>query len=95
MTAELFFSARVDEAGEKFLDACTRAGAQTALFRHPRGGPHGETLHTIVARLGRSDAPNRRVIVSGTHGIEGHAGSAIQCAVLGDATRRHGQMTPR
>lgn len=42
-------------------------------------GPEGETLSTDTLWLGPTDAERVLVLCSGTHGIEGYAGSAIQC----------------
>lgn len=42
-------------------------------------GPHGEPLSTDVAWLGPADASRVLVLISATHGVEGFAGSAIQC----------------
>ncbi len=41
-------------------------------------GPDGETLITDTAWIGAEDACNLLVIISGTHGIEGFAGNAIE-----------------
>ena len=65
-----------------FLDACADAGAMHECFRNPRADPQGEPLHTDVALLGRRDARNALVLCSGTHGVEGFAGSAIQTGLL-------------
>lgn len=88
MRSDDVFTRSVDEAEARFLQACAAADAEVASFRHPLRGPHGETLHTIVARLGPADASDHLVLVSGTHGIEGHAGAAIQCSILEDRSRR-------
>ncbi|MBI1195556.1 MAG: DUF2817 domain-containing protein [Gammaproteobacteria bacterium] len=46
---------------------------------HPLPGPDGGTLTCDVAWLGRNHKPRRLlVLMSGTHGVEGFAGSAIQ-----------------
>lgn len=79
---ESFFARTVDEADHLFRRACTRAGAQPVLFTHPLQGPHGEALATSVVQLGAADATNQLLVVSATHGAEGYAGSAIQCAAL-------------
>lgn len=42
----------------------------------------GETLSTDVSILGKSDAENVLIIVSGTHGVEGFAGSGCQIGFL-------------
>jgi len=66
------------EARHRFLAAANGAGARVASMTHPLTGPSGEVLATDVAVLGRPDAPARLMVVSGTHGVEGFAGSACQ-----------------
>ena len=39
-------------------------------------------MYTDVARLGPKDARSVLLVQSGTHGVEGYCGSAIQAAVL-------------
>lgn len=48
----------------------------------PPTGPAGEPLHTRHLWLGNSDASKVLVLISGTHGVEGLAGSAIQQDLL-------------
>lgn len=45
-------------------------------------GPHGESLHTDTLWLGKPEARRVVVLISGTHGVEGFAGSAIQIDLL-------------
>lgn len=61
-----------------FLDAARTAGALLTENPHPASGRVGEDLATDVAILGPSNAEAAIVIVSGTHGVEGYAGSALQ-----------------
>lgn len=77
-----FFTERVNEANDLFAAAARRAGAEIEEHLHPERGPSGEPLKALVARLGPADAEHALALVSGTHGIEGHAGSAIQAALL-------------
>lgn len=49
---------------------------------HASRGPEGEELAVDIAVLGGHDAERTLVIVSGTHGVEGYAGSACQVAWL-------------
>jgi hypothetical protein len=76
-----YYSERVDQAGARFRLAAAEAGAAVQVHAHPKTGPHGEALATMVAQL-NPDAPQSLVVVSGTHGVEGLCGSAIQCALL-------------
>ena len=85
MTDRSPFSASYGDARAKFLAAARASGARLAHYAHPHArGPEGEARYLDAATLGRSDAPNVMVIGSGTHGIEGYAGSAAQCAWMMD-----------
>ena len=76
------FSADYAEARAKFLAAAKAAGARIESFDNPVRGPQGLALSTEVAALGPSDAAAMLVAVSGTHGVEGFAGSAAQVGWL-------------
>lgn len=53
------------------------------LFTHPLTGPDGEKLCCDVLELSASKASdNVLVLVSGTHGVEGFVGSAVQQDIL-------------
>lgn len=67
-----------DVARRRFLDAAASAGAEITSFPHPQLGREGEELAIDVATLGPDDAESLLLIVSGTHGVEGYAGSALQ-----------------
>ena len=73
-----------DSARSEFLDGATAAGASIISHEHPGRGPQGAVLATDVAVLGPPDAPNRLLVISGTHGVEGFAGSMCQSAWLRD-----------
>lgn len=48
-------------------------------FAHPLAGPQGEALFCDVVFLGqKADPDNVLVLISGTHGVEGFTGSAVQ-----------------
>jgi len=50
------------------------------VIEHPLAGPDRQALYLDWLRLGQNNNPeNLLVLISGTHGIEGFAGSAIQC----------------
>src|SRR5512147_2685875 len=77
------FSDSYAEARRKFVDAARRAGAKLASYQHPgERGPGGEALCLDVSVLGPGDAARVFVVGSGTHGIEGYSGSAVQRAWL-------------
>jgi len=83
------FSATYAEARAKFLDAATGAGARLSAYVHPERGPDGGELTTDVAWIGPADAAAVLMLVSGTHGVEGHCGSGAQVDWLqrGEAAR--------
>lgn len=66
------------EARAAFLEAAASAGARLQSFQHPLRGVQGEDLFVDVAEVGPADATNVVLIVSGTHGVEGYCGSALQ-----------------
>lgn len=75
--AELAPSYRV--ARDRFLAAAHSRGATLEKSVLPvHEGLEGEELAVDVARLGPDDAPDVVVVVSGTHGVEGYCGSALQ-----------------
>jgi hypothetical protein len=92
MTDLSVFSSTYREARGKFLDAARASGARVAHYLHPEQKcPEGQALYLDVAVLGRPDAPNRMVVGSGTHGIEGFSGSAAQTAwIAGGGAKRIG-----
>ncbi|MFT5605951.1 MAG: hypothetical protein ACI9G5_002926 [Paracoccaceae bacterium] len=52
--------------------------------RHPEPGPDGKPLYADWLLLSKTANPSKLlVLVSGTHGVEGFVGSAIQCDLLG------------
>lgn len=76
-------------ARQEFLDAAATAGGTIVSHAHPERGPDGTVLATDVAVFGRPDARHRVLVISGTHGVEGFAGSMCQTLWLRDgvATR--------
>lgn len=68
------------DARARVLDLAHEHGASLASAVHPLAGPDGERLCTDVARFGAPPGEADRVLflLSGTHGVEGHAGSALQ-----------------
>ena len=65
----------------------------SSSFTHPLTGPRNEPLICDVVQLGLSDAPQQLlVLISGTHGVEGFTGSAIQgdcLPLLSEVLHRH------
>jgi len=66
----------------RFLAAVERLDGAVTRYPHPLAGPQGEALSTEVAVIGRADAPQVMLVVSGTHGVEGYYGSDSQIAWL-------------
>lgn len=80
------FSDNYVEAKRKFLDGAKRCSAATESFLLPTvKGPGGEDLEVHLATLGSAHADRVLMIVSGTHGVEGYAGSACQTYLLRSA----------
>lgn len=73
-----YFSSDYPEARQRFGEAAARAGARLFSYRHPARGPDGGELATDVAWLGPAEAEQVLVTISGTHGVEGFCGSAVQ-----------------
>lgn len=87
MNAQTAFSATYAEARAKFLALVAARGASVRSAVHPTElGAEGEPLAMDVATFGDPDAEKTLLLVSGTHGQEGFAGSAIQIAFLEELT---------
>lgn len=82
MTANQHFSANYQQARQKFLTAARIADAAVESFENSCAGVGGSGLFTDVAALGPKNASNVVFLISGTHGVEGFTGSAIQTSVL-------------
>lgn len=76
-------------AREAFREAATAAGFRLRTLPHGTTGPQGEALGIELAVKG-SDKPRRALVVSsGTHGVEGYFGGAVQLDLLrGEVGRR-------
>ncbi len=78
-----YFSDDYFEARDKFLRAATRRGMSVVSHLHPGAkSPKGEDLFVDVATWGSQSAASALLAISGTHGVEGYAGSAIQIGWL-------------
>lgn len=62
----------------RFLQIARSRGAHVDTYRHPGRGPLNEVLACDVARFGPKNASRALFVASGTHGLEGPAGSAVQ-----------------
>jgi hypothetical protein len=65
-------------ARTRFLTEARDSGATVDSYLHPAAGIEGEELAIDVAQLGPDDATDVVMVVSGTHGVEGYCGSALQ-----------------
>ena len=72
-----------------FLEAATASGGRLDRVIHPEVGPDGDVLSCDLAWFGPASAENVLVTISGTHGVEGFAGSGAQVDWLrrGEAMR--------
>lgn len=71
-----YFASGYPTARAKFLEAAESAGASIASYTHPDAGPEDTPLAADVAVFGDAQAPAVLLVNTGTHGIEGFAGSA-------------------
>ena len=77
------FSESYAEARAKFCGAAAAAGGAIRSWSNPHAkGPTGEALYLDTARFGAAEASNMLVLISSTHGVEGHCGSGAQIAWL-------------
>ena len=83
-----FYSTDYAEARSKFLEACDATRAAVESYRNPVPGPNGEPLYTEVAILGPNEAEAALLLGSGTHGVEGFAGSGVQVGLLCEGIAR-------
>lgn len=77
-----YFSSSYAQARDKFLQSALSAGATIENFRFPGVGADGAPLYMDVAVIGPEDAESAIVLASGTHGVEGFAGSAVQTGLF-------------
>lgn len=78
--SQAYFSPDYSSARQTFLAAAQAVGAAVESFRNPVC--ETPELYTDVAVCGPEEADNALVLMSGLHGVEGFAGSAIQTGLL-------------
>ena len=76
------FSSSYELARERFRSLSKTHQGQCLSYSIDQVGSQGENLSIDVSRFGRDDAKKLLVISSGTHGIEGFFGSAVQLAMI-------------
>jgi predicted deacylase len=80
-----YFGTDYPASRELFLHAARSAGAAVQTFELPEHrGPGNESLTIDVARIGAPQPDRALVILSGTHGVEGIAGSGCQVGFFVD-----------
>lgn len=77
-SSEPRLAATYQAARVAILAAADRTGVEATAFLHPMPGRLGEELAIDVLTIGPADATSVLLLVSGTHGVEGYAGSALQ-----------------
>ena len=77
-----YYSDSYNELRDKFLTAARLNGGRIENYRCPIDGPNAEALYIDVAYFGSNNPKSILVLGSGTHGVEGFAGSAIQTGLL-------------
>jgi len=77
-----YFSNSYQEARTKFITAAESAGCHLEQYRNPYLGAENEELYVDVATFNLPRAKHVLVLGSGTHGVEGFAGSGIQIGLL-------------
>ncbi|NBB13079.1 DUF2817 domain-containing protein [Pseudomonas sp. SLFW] len=84
-----YFSASYEVARRTFRNAVKAVDGELSAYLHPDArGAHGEKLTIDVGHIGRIDAPRQLIMISGTHGLEGFAGSALQIGWLKQLSAR-------
>ena len=89
MQTAQYFPPDYSSARQSFLAAAHACGTEIESFIAPALSTKGEKLFTDVVALGQTDAVNALVVISGTHGVEGFAGSGIQTGLLCEGVFRH------
>lgn len=84
MSSSAYFCERYEDAREAFVQEAARVGARLASFPVQGGAQSERTPSTDVACIGSAQAKRALLVVSGTHGPEGLAGSACQRALIDD-----------
>src|SRR6185437_7676641 len=80
-----YFSADYAAARRRFQSAARGAAVKPVSYLLPDyQGPSGESLTLDVARLGAADAQAALLLIAGTHGVEGLAGSGCLVGLLED-----------
>ena len=93
MGYESAFSPDYSTSRKRFREAAGELGCRWGAFEIGVDGPDGSPLTIDFARLGPEDASQVIIVSSGTHGVEGFFGAAVQLALL--QTRLKDQPLPQ
>ena len=89
-----YFSQSYFQARKRFRKAAEAAGATLSKYKVVTDELSGENMTIDVATIeGKTDPSSVLVHISGTHGVEGYAGSAIQIQALDKLTQKGGANT--
>jgi hypothetical protein len=81
-----YFAPDYAQARTQFKAAAQGAGAALRAYEHPsERGPDGASLSIDVAITGPENASRCLLLISGTHGVEGFAGSGCQVGFFRDS----------
>ncbi|MCC7050063.1 MAG: M14 family metallopeptidase [Alphaproteobacteria bacterium] len=82
MNAAAHFPASYARGRDQFRGLARAAGARLVALPHPGKGPDGGDLSIDAAWFGPADAARALLLISATHGVEGHCGSGCQAGWL-------------
>ena len=77
-----YFSKDYESARERFTGLVHHHQGKHLNYEIMQDSPNGNALTIDVAHFGASDAENLLILSSGTHGVEGFFGSAVQLATI-------------
>ena len=77
-----YFPPDYESSRAQFIERCQRHGGIHLSAPIEATTPSGEPLSLDIARFGPQDAPRVLALSSGTHGVEGFLGAAIQSATV-------------
>jgi len=80
-----YFSESFLEAKTRFIAKASEKGLPVRSSGVGMKGIDGENLSMETVEIGNPDSDNMLIVLSGTHGVEGYAGSACQLSLLDQA----------
>lgn len=82
MNASQYFPESYQVGRAQFRDLARQAGGALDAIEHPGRGPDGGSLSMDTVWFGPTDPEKALLVVSATHGVEGHCGSGCQAGWL-------------